>query len=844
MQTFARHLRASYVTPLLCNRNLMPRIVTLAFNEAILLYLLSIFALVLVNTLSELDTSIGMPELRFGLSTIALVTRPALDHLFQVVMGPANAVASPPDGGGNTNTFGNTVRNSANTASFPTGPTAQRHSVSVSGEAGNKMLHTVLSSGTDSRAVLWTGTDTGMSLPEATAAVVPPCRGSTPGEPFHDIGRPSTGGSEINLTLPTNADYKSNAQARYPRKGPQYPPVGVIPLSGCSTGREREAEPQPVDTRSQGTRFPLGGWFVGISAGSVGNARTVVPWLVPGCLVIFARQTRSAITALCRTLLARLHSRVSSLDGLRLGFGFIIFDLCIASISVLATADVDLACTKALLFAVIEFITILSSITCSIDLALVSRSLAVYIYTICTHVPNSAVLDHTRAAHREMQGFRRPRTVKNSTHFPCATPGQQGVHHRSKCHSSGGNLGHPHCKFGGHRSRNELYLGCQRSPPYLHTPMVARKPAQTGLDLKSGNSWRFPSLGRLRPLCRLPALLGTRLRAVLTMVVPPKAPEAPGGCMGHMSVEPQVEVEVEPQVEVEVEVEVDSSSPQFGQFNAHKTPFLGAFAFPAISEGGGDVSKVRLPQFSGKEAEYQGWKTQALAYFRKKGLINALTRNSAPPVYTKIQSREALIQMDAARRATQRKYTYDANGQLDENASKTVIDADVKAWVKQHNQAHADWVFDQETVYDDLALAAAINSKPMRLITSIKSKYGADAWSKLTSFYDQKLKGDVRALKKRLSDGETTKGQRGMVDGDNVKTYIQDLDALHTQLYFSLEEDERDACPELTDDNMKQVLLDSLNRSYIDLALTYDASMAGNATYEQICNHLRTMENM
>ena len=46
MQTLARRARASYVTPLLCNRKLMPRIVTLAFNEAILLHLLLLGALV------------------------------------------------------------------------------------------------------------------------------------------------------------------------------------------------------------------------------------------------------------------------------------------------------------------------------------------------------------------------------------------------------------------------------------------------------------------------------------------------------------------------------------------------------------------------------------------------------------------------------------------------------------------------------------------------------------------------------------------------------------------------------------------------------------------------------
>ena len=99
-------------------------------------------------------------------------------------------------------------------------------------------------------------------------------------------------------------------------------------------------------------------------------------------------------------------------------------------------------------------------------------------------------------------------------------------------------------------------------------------------------------------------------------------------------------------------------SPLFGTLtgcNAHKTPFFGAFAFPAVAQGGGDASKVRLPQFSGKEAEYQGWKTQALAYFRKKGLISSLTCNSAPPVYTKTQARQALIQVDETRRPAQRK---------------------------------------------------------------------------------------------------------------------------------------------------------------------------------------------
>ena len=129
MQTLARRARASYVTPLLCNRKLMPRIVTLAFNEAILLHLLLLGALVCACMASEIDYLAGMPGLRLGLSALALGIRPAKDYLFQVVMGPGFAVAPPPDGGGDPSPIGKTIRNPATSASFPTGPTAQRHSV-------------------------------------------------------------------------------------------------------------------------------------------------------------------------------------------------------------------------------------------------------------------------------------------------------------------------------------------------------------------------------------------------------------------------------------------------------------------------------------------------------------------------------------------------------------------------------------------------------------------------------------------------------------------------------------------------------------------------------------------
>lgn len=92
MQTLARHARASYVTPLLCNRKLMPRIVTLAFNEAILLHLLLLGALVCACMASEIDHLAGMPGLRLGLSALALGIRPAKNYLFQVDLTRINKI--------------------------------------------------------------------------------------------------------------------------------------------------------------------------------------------------------------------------------------------------------------------------------------------------------------------------------------------------------------------------------------------------------------------------------------------------------------------------------------------------------------------------------------------------------------------------------------------------------------------------------------------------------------------------------------------------------------------------------------------------------------------------------
>ena len=171
-------------------------------------------------------------------------------------------MAPPSTHGGRPATINKTVGGlPRRTPPIPTGPTAQRLSESVSGEAGPQCN----SEQWNYQSVLWPGPETGESV--ATATFASPCRGSTPGEPFHGKGeRQGTGDLEPSLILPTNTDYKLNAQVKYPRKGPAPPSSRRKSALRWSYGaREKEADPQLVSAGSQATMSPLGGWSVGIS---------------------------------------------------------------------------------------------------------------------------------------------------------------------------------------------------------------------------------------------------------------------------------------------------------------------------------------------------------------------------------------------------------------------------------------------------------------------------------------------------------------------------------------------------------------------------------------------------
>ena len=71
--------------------------------------------------------------------------------------------------------------------------------------------------------------------------------------------------------------------------------------------------------------------------------------------------------------------------------------------------------------------------------------------------------------------------------------------------------------------------------------------------------------------------------------------------------------------------------------------------------------------------------------------------------------------------------------------------------VNKQNKRIDDWTAEQKSVFDDLAMAVSTDGQPMKLINSVKSRYGCDAWTKLTDYYELEMKGDIRTLRSLVS---------------------------------------------------------------------------------------------
>ena len=292
---------AHTLSPSLRYSKLASRMCVLSFNRTIALYMVFLHALVLINTLSELDRLVDLTDTHATLTVLSLVIPPLTRHFLRLVMGPAHAVAPSSTHEGKRVTLNKTLDGPPlGTLPIPTGPTAQRLSEPVSGEAG---LH-YNSEQWNYQPVLWSGPETGESV--ATATFASPYRGSTPGEPFHGKGeRMGPGDPELKLILPTNTDFKLNAQVTYPRKGPAPPSSRRKSALRWSYGaREKEADPQLVSAGSQATMSPLGGWSVGISTIVAMAAYSTVQWILTA-FRRYTRPTRSALAALSGALLTR-----------------------------------------------------------------------------------------------------------------------------------------------------------------------------------------------------------------------------------------------------------------------------------------------------------------------------------------------------------------------------------------------------------------------------------------------------------------------------------------------------------------------------------------------------------
>ena len=96
------------------------------------------------------------------------------------------------------------------------------------------------------------------------------------------------------------------------------------------------------------------------------------------------------------------------------------------------------------------------------------------------------------------------------------------------------------------------------------------------------------------------------------------------------------------------------------------------------------------------------------------------------------------------------------------------------------------------------------------------------------------MEGDRQIFQRRISDGEVVLGQQGMIAGDSAKSFIRDLDYLHSALYAVCTDAQRHDIPELTDSHMKTVLLRSVPDDMLPVLSNYDAFKGNAATYSTL----------
>ena len=292
----------------------------------------------------------------------------------------------------------------------------------------------------------------------------------------------------------------------------------------------------------------------------------------------------------------------------------------------------------------------------------------------------------------------------------------------------------------------------------------------------------------------------------------------------------------------------------------YRTALDSALTNPA-ADGDADrrAQKITLPKFDGDVASWAGWQFAALSYFRRTKRESELRGQvSQPHLHEREFVKRSLQGADVTRAPA--RYAK-ARGQPDgvattaaefdeadvvvpslTAAGEAKLEEDVKAQLDRELAAQEDWTLTQQGIFDDLVLA--MEGPAAVLLSGVMSRMGQDAWNALQAEYAKLMEGDRTLFARRLANGEVIRGQPGMIEGDRVKPFIRDLNLLHSSLYWSVPENERDSVPELQWPKMKEVLKNSLSGEYLTVLTSHDGAVRGKATYRELCLELIKHENL
>jgi hypothetical protein len=254
------------------------------------------------------------------------------------------------------------------------------------------------------------------------------------------------------------------------------------------------------------------------------------------------------------------------------------------------------------------------------------------------------------------------------------------------------------------------------------------------------------------------------------------------------------------------------------------------------------VSSPKLTRFDGDPASWIAWSAAAKAFLRRSGRGGCL--DPKPKKVSEATLRNNLIEGDED--SVRYKFKFDSSGgaaavEFTPDSEKR-LKKDVAKRMKAQKRVRKNWTDSQEDIFDEFLLV--LDDRALKVWNTCKQKTGFDAWVLLTTEYGKAMEGDRTLFQRRLAAGEIAPGQKGMLPGDSFKSFVRDLNSLHSALYAVIEEDQRAFISELSDASMKQVLMNSVTDEFLSVLLPFDAFKGGKANYHELCSELIRHENV